>query len=211
MAWAGEGRQLYSTNLRTVFKTGPFDLVKRNRPSCFFASLRLRGISLQGGKMTDSEILRKHVADVLGGGEAHAHFDQAVADFPIRLLGTKPPGSPHTAWQLVEHLRLAQWDILEFSRDPRHVSPEFPEGYWPDTDAPPDSTAWRKSVAAFQADLKAMQKLVTDPEIDILARVKHPEAKEKHTVLREALLLADHNAYHVGQLVLLRRLLGAWE
>ena len=161
--------------------------------------------------MTGNDTLRKHVLDVLGRGEAHAGFDQAVADFPIHLLGTKPPGTPHTAWQLVEHLRLAQWDILEFSRDPRHVSPEFPEGYWPSADAPPDSAAWHKSIAAFQADLKAMQRLVADPGTDLLARVEHPEAREKHTLLREALLLADHNAYHVGQLVLVRRLLGAWE
>lgn len=160
--------------------------------------------------MADTGILRKHVLTILGGGGAHVGFDQAVADFPARLLGAKPPGAPHTVWQLVEHMRLAQWDILEFSRDPRHVSPEFPAGYWPATDAPPDSTAWQKSIAAFRADLKAMERLVEDPKTDLLARVEHPDAKAKHTVLREALLVADHNAYHVGQLVALRRRLGNW-
>jgi hypothetical protein len=161
--------------------------------------------------MSTDGVLRKHVLNLLRGGGAHISFDQAIADFPARLRGAKPPGAPHTAWQLLEHMRLAQWDILEFSREPTHVSPEFPAGYWPSTEAPPDEAAWKKSVATFHADLKAMQKLVEDPATDLLARIQHPEAKPEHTVLREALLVADHNAYHLGQLVLLRRLLGAWE
>jgi hypothetical protein len=161
--------------------------------------------------MSADNILRKHILNVLRGGGAHVGFDEAIADFPARLRGAKPSDAPHTAWQLLEHMRLAQWDILEFSRKPTHVSPGFPAGYWPSTEAPPDEKAWEKSVAAFHADLKAMQQLVSDPKIDLLARVQHPEAQEKHTLLREALLVADHNAYHLGQLVLLRRLLGAWE
>jgi DinB superfamily len=156
-------------------------------------------------------VLRKHILYVLRGGGAHLGFDEAVADFPARLRGAKPSDAPHTAWQLLEHMRLAQWDILEFCRKQTHVSPEFPAGYWPSTEAPPDETAWDKSVAAFHADLKAMQKLVENPKTDLLARIQHSEAKPEHTVLREALLVADHNAYHLGQLVLLRRLLGAWE
>src|SRR5262245_56580117 len=161
--------------------------------------------------MSTDDVLRKHILNVLRGGGAHVGFDEAIADFPARLRGVKPPDAPHTAWQLLEHMRLAQWDILEFSRKPTHVSPEFPEGYWPSTEAPPDKNAWEESVAAFRADLKAMQKLVGNPEIDLLARIQHPGAKAEHTLLREALLVADHNAYHLGQLVLLRRLLGAWE
>jgi len=115
---------------------------------------------------------------------------------------------PHTPWRLLEHLRIAQWDILEFSRNPKHVSPSFPDGYWPRSDAPPDAAAWDRSVAAFRADLKAMQDLVADPATDLFALLPHGEGQ---TILREALLVADHNAYHLGQLVMLRRALGAWD
>jgi len=104
-------------------------------------------------------------------------------------------------------MRIAQWDILEFSRNPKHVSPAFPAGYWPETDAPPDAKAWEQSVANFRADLLAMEKLVADSRTDLYARIPHGEGQ---TILREALLVADHNAYHLGQLVMLRRLLGAW-
>jgi hypothetical protein len=155
-----------------------------------------------------SRALRKHLVDLLQSSEAHLNFDDAIAGFAPAQRGIRPPGAAHTAWQLVEHLRICQWDILEFSRNPRHVSPAWPDGYWPSADAPPDDATWQKSIAAFHADLRAMQKLVADPRRDLLARVNHPEAQAKHTLLREALLLADHNAYHVGQLVLLRRLLG---
>src|SRR5437870_5365390 len=127
---------------------------------------------------------------------------------PARLRGAKPPGVPHTPWRLLEHLRIAQWDILEFTRDPHHVSPPWPEGYWPASDAPPDDGAWDRSVAAFRADLRAMQDLVADPATDLFTPLPHGEGQ---TALREALLVADHNAYHLGQLVVVRRLLGAWE
>jgi hypothetical protein len=151
--------------------------------------------------------LRDHLLYLLRGGGAHLDFEKAIADLPARLRGAKPPGQPHTPWRLLEHLRIAQWDILEFSRSPRHVSPPFPDGYWPAGDAPPDDAAWDRSLAAFRADLKAMQDLVADPATDLFAPIPHGEGQ---TVLREALLVADHNAYHLGQLVLLRRLLGAW-
>jgi hypothetical protein len=151
--------------------------------------------------------LREHLLYLLRGGGAHLSFDKAVADLPADLRGAKPPGQPHTPWRLLEHLRIAQWDILEFSRNPRHKSPEFPAGYWPAGDAPPDAGAWDRSVAAFRADLKAMQDLVADPATDLFAPIPHGEGQ---TVLREALLAADHNAYHLGQLVVVRRLLGAW-
>ena len=157
--------------------------------------------------MKEDAALRQHVLYLLRGGSAHLSFDQAMAGLPVKLRGRRPRGAPHTPWQLLEHMRIAQWDILEFSRDPQHVSPEFPGGYWPKTAAPPSRTAWDKSVAALRADLKAMQKLVGDPKTDLFARIRHGDSQ---TVLREALLVADHNAYHLGQLVLVRRLLGAW-
>jgi hypothetical protein len=159
-------------------------------------------------KADQTQSLRDHLLYLLRGGGAHLDFDKAVAGLPPGLRGAKPPGQPHTPWRLLEHLRICQWDILEFSRNPKHVSPPFPEGYWPKGDAPPDAAAWDGSVAAFRADLKAMQDLVADPATDLFARIPHGDGQ---TILREALLVADHNAYHLGQLVLVRRLLGAWE
>ena len=158
--------------------------------------------------MNQDKALREHLLYLLRGGGAHLHFDAAVADLPAALRGAKPPGVPHTPWRLLEHLRICQWDILEFTRNPRHVSPPFPEGYWPAGDAPPDDAAWDRSVAAFRADLRAMQDLVADPATDLFTPLPHGEGQ---TALREALLVADHNAYHLGQLVVVRRLLGAWQ
>jgi hypothetical protein len=157
--------------------------------------------------MTDDKILRDHLVKLLQGGAAHLDFEAAIADLPVVLRGAKVPGVPHTPWRLLEHLRIAQWDILEFSRNPKHVSPPFPEGYWPEGDAPPNPAAWDRSVAGFRADLQAMQDLVTNPATNLFARIPHGQGQ---TILREALLVADHNSYHLGQLVLLRRALGAW-
>jgi DinB superfamily len=155
-----------------------------------------------------NQALREHLVALLGGGNAHAGFDQAVSSLPAALQGRRPQGAPHSAWELLEHLRIAQWDILEFSRNPKHVSPGWPDGYWPKTAAPPNAQAWEESVAKFRADLKAMEQLVSDPATDLFARIPHGEGQ---TILREALLVADHNAYHVGELVFLRRLLSAWK
>ena len=152
--------------------------------------------------------LRQHLLDLLRGGNAHLNFEEALAALPAQLRGAKPPGLPYSPWRLLEHMRIAQWDILEFSRNAAHVSPEFPAGYWPETDAPPDDKAWQKSIRKFRADLKAMQDLVEDPATDLFAPIPHGEGQ---TILRETLLLADHNSYHLGQLVTVRRLLGAWE
>jgi len=149
--------------------------------------------------------LRRHLVYLLKGGGAHLSFDEAVKRFPVALRGIKPAGAPHTAWQLVEHLRIAQWDILEFSRNAKHVSPEFPDGYWPKSDTPPTARAWNQSLNAFRRDLQAMIALVSKPSTDLFARIPHGDGQ---TVLREALLVADHNAYHLGQLVLLRQTLG---
>jgi uncharacterized damage-inducible protein DinB len=157
--------------------------------------------------MSTDRDLRDHLLYLLRGGGAHLSFDAAVADLPAELRGVKPAGLPHSPWRLLEHLRICQWDILEFSRNPKHVSPPFPEGYWPKGDGPPDAAAWDRSVEAFRADLRAMQDLVADPATELFARIPHGEGQ---TILREALLVADHNAYHLGQLVVVRRLLGAW-
>jgi hypothetical protein len=154
-----------------------------------------------------TESLRKHLLYLLGGKGAHLDFDQAIAGLPEKLRGARPAGVSHTPWRLLEHLRIAQWDILEFCRDAAHVSPAFPSGYWPAGDAPPDKGAWDRSAEAFRADLQAMRDLVSDPATDLFAVLPHGEGQ---TILREALLVADHNAYHLGQLVEVRRALGAW-
>lgn len=152
--------------------------------------------------------LRRHILDLLRGGNAHLNFEEALAGLPPQLRGAKPEGLPYSPWRLLEHMRIAQWDIVEFSRNPKHLSPQFPSGYWPETDAPPDDKAWQKSIRQFRSDLKAMEDLIEDPDIDLFAPIAHGEGQ---TILREALLLADHNSYHLGQLVTVRRLLGAWE
>ncbi len=156
--------------------------------------------------MDTNKALREHLQYLLRGGGAHPGFEEVVSDLPSNLRGEKPTGLPHTPWRLLEHMRIAQRDILEFCRDPSHVSPKFPDGYWPSDDAPPHDGAWDKSVAAFRADLRAVQDLVAETP-DLLARVSDGDGE---TFLREALLVADHNAYHLGQSVLIRRLLGAW-
>ena len=156
----------------------------------------------------DDQVLRQHLVSLLREGHAHATFEAAIADLPANLRGKKPAGASHSAWEILEHLRIAQWDILEFSRNAKHVSPHFPSGYWPKSVAPPSEAAWNKAVKAFQADKDAIQKLILDPATDLVARIPHGDGQ---SILREALLVADHNAYHLGELVLLRRLLGAWK
>lgn len=150
--------------------------------------------------------LRQHVLYLLRGGGAHTSFEDAIKGLPARLRGAKPEGLPHTPWRLLEHMRIAQWDILEFSRTALHVSPEWPDGYWPESDGPPQAAAWKQSVERFRADRATLEALVADPRSDLLARIPHGEGQ---TLLREALLAADHNAYHLGQFMTVRRLLGA--
>jgi hypothetical protein len=161
----------------------------------------------KGAGANSDASLRKHLVDLLKGGSAHVQFMDALEEFPANKRGTFAPGLPHTGWQLLEHSRIAQWDILEFSRNPNHVSPGFPEGYWPKTPGPPADAEWDKSVRQFQHDLNEMIELVNNPRTDLFARIPHGESQ---TILREALVLADHNAYHLGQLVDLRRALGTW-
>ena len=152
--------------------------------------------------------LRDHVLHVLKGGGAHATLEQAIKDFPEKLRAQKVKGLPHSARMLLEHVRIAQWDILEFSRDAKHKSPAWPEGYWPESPEQPSAAAWDKSVRQIRQDLKAMEELVADPKTDLFANLPWGDGQ---TILREALLIADHNAYHVAQIVDLRRLLGAWK
>ena len=151
--------------------------------------------------------LREHLLFLVNGGGAHLDFDKAVANIPPELRGRTATNMPHSPWRLLEHMRIAQWDILEFSRDSKHVSPPWPDGYWPRGDAPPDDGAWDWAVEAFHRDLAAMCELVANPATDLLAPIPHGDGQ---TVLREALLVADHNAYHLGQLIVVRRLLGCW-
>jgi hypothetical protein len=152
--------------------------------------------------------VREQIIKLLRGGQAHVTLDDVLKNFPQNLRGVKPAGAPHSAWQLLEHLRIAQWDILEFSRNAKHVSPKWPEGYWPANDRPPTDAAWKKSIAAIKRDRRAMERLVENPRTDLYSKIPHGTGQN---ILREALLIADHNAYHIGQLLLVRRLLGAWQ
>jgi hypothetical protein len=165
-----------------------------------------------GKKKTSSsqvpgEMVREQLAHLLKGGGAHVHFMDALEDFPVRKRGAYVKGLPHTGWQLLEHARIAQWDILEFSRNAKHVSPDFPGGYWPKTPGPPNDAAWEKSVESFERDLAEMVKLVKNSKTDLFEKIPHGSGQ---TIFREALVLADHNSYHLGQLVDLRRAIGAW-
>src|ERR1700734_28062 len=123
--------------------------------------------------MTHDQLLREHLLSLLAGKEAHLDFDAAVADLPAALRGVRPPGLPHSPWEVLEHLRIAQWDILEFSRNAKHKSPDWPSGYWPSVQTPPDEKAWDKSVRAFRRDLKAMGELVTSESTDLFAEIPH--------------------------------------
>src|SRR5690348_340855 len=154
------------------------------------------------GKQT--VVLREQLISALKGDQSHLDFASAIADFPDHLRGAKPPGAPHSAWQLLEHLRIAQHDILEFSRNPKYKSPQWPEGYWPAEETPIDGDAWNASVKAFQKDWRTFSKLIQDEKEDLFQPFAHGDGQ---TLLREALVLAAHNSYHLGQLVFLKKLL----
>ena len=152
--------------------------------------------------------LRDQLVELLTGGNAHVDWKTAFARIPPKLRGVRPPGAGHSIWELLEHMRIAQWDTLEFSRDPKHVSPDWPAGYWPKTQAPENAKAWDESVKSFARDLAAMKKLIANPRTNLFARIPHGTGQ---SILREALLVADHNAYHLGQVLTVRRLLGNWK
>ncbi|MGH9421100.1 MAG: DinB family protein [Thermoanaerobaculia bacterium] len=154
--------------------------------------------------MTDTNALRQHLLNLLNSGDAHQDFDSAVDTVPVASRGKRPAGVPHSPWELLEHIRIAQHDILEYSGDnPGHVSPDFPDGYWPSTPEPPTASSWDESVTSFRADRSAITALVNDSSTDLFAKIPHGNA----TLLAQLLLIADHNTYHLGQLVLVRRML----
>jgi uncharacterized damage-inducible protein DinB len=151
--------------------------------------------------------LRQHLINLMTARQAHVTLDDALRDLPAQLRGERPQGMPYSPWELVEHLRVAQHDILDFCRNPDYEQPAWPDDYWPDAPAPDSEEAWRESAAQIRRDLESMCGLVRNPDLDLYAEIPHGNGQ---TYLREAMLVADHNAYHVGQLVAVRRLLGAW-
>jgi DinB superfamily len=159
-------------------------------------------------KSSNDKQLRDHLLFLLDGGGAHAKFNDAVKNMPERSRSEKPDRFPHSPWMLLEHLRIAQQDILEFCRDPKYTAPKWPDDYWPKNPAPPNAAAWDKSVKQFRKDLKVTQDLVANPKTDLFAKIPWGDGQ---TILREVLLVADHNAYHVAQLIDVRRLLGGWK
>ena len=154
----------------------------------------------------EDDSVRKHVLNLLRGGGAHQSFDEFVNSFPADLCGRQIEGLPYTPWQVLEHMRLAQWDILEFSRDPNHISPDFPKGYWPTPNESGTPALWQKTIETFRKDLQEMETLVEDASTDLHAPIPHGDGQ---TILREALLTADHNAYHLGALAVMERILKA--
>ena len=157
--------------------------------------------------MPSDTTLRDLLARILDWGDAHADFDKVVADIPPELRGKKPRGLPYSSWQIVEHIRIAQHDILDFCRNPRYREMKWPDDYWPASPEPPSADAWDRSIRAYRRDRKALQRMATDRTLTLEARIPHGSGQ---TILRELLLVADHTSYHVGQLVLVRRLLGDW-
>ena len=155
----------------------------------------------------NEKALREQLGKFVDWGEAHANWKAALEGVEAEQRGVRPPNSPHSLWELLEHTRLAQSDILEFCRDARHKSPEWPKGYWPESPAPADDAAWQRCVSSLFKDMKEVAQLAVNPKIDLLAKIPHGDGQ---TILREILLVADHNAYHLGQFVLVRKLLGSW-
>ncbi|MEA2175476.1 MAG: hypothetical protein QOD00_3068 [Blastocatellia bacterium] len=157
-------------------------------------------------ELDQDKSLREHLLYVLQGGGAHLDFESVIKDFPVEAINRPVAHLPYTAWQLLEHMRIAQADILEFTRNASHVSPAWPEGYWPDKSRAANESDWNDSIEAFRKDLAAMEALVTDMSNNLFAPLAHGEGQ---TILREALLIADHNAYHLGALVNIKRMLMA--
>ena len=157
--------------------------------------------------MNTDQVVRQQLVALLRGRQAHMPFEEAVADFPEAAINTKPPQVPYTPWHLLEHIRITQWDILEFIRNPRHVSPEWPSGYWPSQDATADRTAWRKTIEAILADRSALEDIVNDPATDLYASLPYGET---YTIVREIVVVSDHTAYHTGEFAILRQVMGTW-
>lgn len=157
--------------------------------------------------MADDHALRAQLVKLLDFKEAHVDFDRAVKGIPPRMRGMLPQGTEHSLWQLVEHLRIAQADILEFCRTAKYKEKQWPDDYWPKAMGPRQPAEWTRAIAGYHRDRSALQRLAANPKIDLLATIPHGDGQ---TYLREILLVADHNAYHIGQIVALRRRLGIW-
>jgi hypothetical protein len=157
--------------------------------------------------MDADKTLRDELLHLLRGGNAHMSFDEAVADFPMDRINERPPNVPYSPWHLLEHLRRAQWDILDFTRNPQYQEMKWPDDYWPAPDATADEAAWNATLAAFRADLTAVEQIASDPQTDLAARIPHGTGQ---TVLREILLVPDHNAHHLGEFAILRQVMGTW-
>jgi hypothetical protein len=175
-----------------------------------YPSLQVRGISSakEMPMAADDQVLRDQLVEFLKKGHAHVELFSALKDFPEELYGKKPPGAPHSGWQLLEHIRFTLNDLLVFATDPDYVAPKWPDAYWPKTESPPSRDAWKTSVNALRADLEALEKLIQDPESNLYARIPWGDGQ---TLLREVLLAIDHTSYHLGQLVMLRKQVGAWK
>jgi uncharacterized damage-inducible protein DinB len=158
---------------------------------------------------TEDKALRTQLTALLKGGQAHADIRSALADFPVELAGAKPHGLPYSAWQLLEHIRFTLHDLLVFSTDSEYEEPNWPDDYWPKQAAPPNADAWKKSVRGLEADIEALAALTADEHSNLYDTI--PWGKNNETLLREVLLAADHTSYHTGELIVLRRLLGAWK
>jgi DinB superfamily len=158
--------------------------------------------------MENDKVFRKHLEKLLDWQDAHASFDSAIEGIPEEFRGVKPKGMPYSLWQLVEHLRICQLDILDFCRNPDYKEPNFPDDLWPKQSEPPKSESWNKSLADYRKDREDLKQLASDTNIDLFAKIPHGSGQ---TYLRELLLVADHNAYHVGEIVAVRRLLGIWK
>lgn len=157
--------------------------------------------------MKANEVVRRELLALLDGGNAHMSFDEAVADFPPDFINKKPPNTPYSFWHFVEHLRITQWDILEFVRNPRHVSPDYPAGYRPAPESKTDAAGWRKSCDGFRVDIEALREMVRDETLDLLVPIPHAPG---YNIFREILLAVDHNAYHIGEIAIMRQIMDIW-
>lgn len=157
--------------------------------------------------MDQDLVVREQLLALLGGGNAHMDFDSMIEDFPMDRINDMPPNVPYSPWQLLEHMRIAQWDILEFIRDPGHESPDWPRGYWPTPGTTADEGQWHDTIESYKHDRASLVELIEDPESDLYADIPHAEG---YTILREILLVADHNAYHIGEFAILRQVMDTW-
>ena len=158
--------------------------------------------------MPSDQVVREQLLALLTGGNAHMSFEQTIAHFPAEHFNTMPANVSYTPWHILEHIRIAQWDILEFIRDPAHVSPDWPKGYWPDPAEESDQNQWDETISAFLSNLGSLRSIVKDSDIDLYAPIPHAP---NYTVFREILVVADHNAYHIGEFAILRQVMGTWQ